>query len=252
MQSLLSSFHLSILNWVLLGLCSLIIGMNKTGLPGISLITIPIAAAIFGGRDSSGIMLPILIVGDIFAVIYYNQHAQWKYVARLLPWAAVGIALGVFIGERISDLQFSHLMSIIILIGLVIMVLQEIRGKDLDLPETWWVAAILGLAGGFTTMVGNAAAPVMALYLLSMRLPKNSFIGTGAWFFFIVNVAKVPLHIIFWHTITLHTAALDLIMAPIVIVGALLGVVVVKLIKDKSYRILVIVATAASAIRLLF
>jgi hypothetical protein len=252
MQTLLTSFHLSLLNWILLGGSALLIGMAKTGLPGVSMITIPIAAAIFGGRDSSGIMLPLLITGDIFAVIYYNRHAQWKYVIRLLPWAIVGIGLGVFVGAHISDLQFRQLMSTTILLGLVIMIYRETRGSEIMIPDTWWIAALLGLAGGFTTMVGNAAGPVMALYLLSMRLPKNSYIGTGAWFFFIVNLLKVPLHIIFWHTITIETVALDLTMVPIIIGGAFLGVAIVKKIRDKPYRILVIVATAIAAIRLFF
>jgi len=252
LSAAIASYHLSVGSAVLVAACALLIGLNKTGLSGISLISIPIFAAVFGGRGSTGVVLLMFIVGDIFAVIYYNQHAQWRYIVRLLPWTVAGIVLGVLIGQSVSDLQFRRLMAIIIIAGLAIMVWQEVRGKSVQVPETWWIAGLLGLASGFSSMVGNAAAPIMALYLLSMRLPKNSFIGTSAWFFFIVNLIKLPFHIFIWHTITLDTVFLDLAAAPVIIAGAIIGVFVVRLIPEKPYRIVIITATAAAAIRLVF
>ena len=96
-------------------------------------------------------------------------------------------------------------------------------------------------------MIGNAAGPVMALYLLSMRLPKNSYIGTGAWFFFIVNVSKVPLHIWSWHTISLSTFTLDVLMIPAIAAGAFLGIWLVRLLPEKVFRIIIIATTLLSA-----
>jgi uncharacterized membrane protein YfcA len=96
-------------------------------------------------------------------------------------------------------------------------------------------------------MIGNAAGPVMALYLLSMRLPKNSYIGTGAWFFFIVNLSKVPLHIWSWKTITANSFTLDLLMIPAIAAGAFLGIWLVKLLPEKVFRIIVISTTLLSA-----
>ena len=95
------------------------------------------------------------------------------------------------------------------------MLYQEIWGAKMKVPDYWWFAAFLGFFGGFSTMVANAAGPIMALYLLSMRLPKNVFIGTGAWFFFIINLLKVPLHILSWKTITLHSFIIDIILFPV-------------------------------------
>ena len=110
---------------------------------------------------------------------------------------------------------------------------------------------LLGLAGGFATMIGNAAGPVMAMYLLAMRIPKFTYIGTGAWFFFLVNLFKVPLHVVFWKTITLKTVSFNLMMAPAIIFGVFLGIQIVKIIPEKLYRVLVIGTTIVSAFLLL-
>ena len=166
------------------------------------LFVVPVFANIFGGKPSTGLVLPMLIVADIFAVLYYNRHANWKYVLKLLPWAFGGILLAMFVGKAINDQQFRHLIAFIVIIGILWMVYQDISSKHSHVPDYPWFAALLGTSGGFSTMIGNAAGPIMSLYLLSMRLPKNIYIGTGAWFFFIINLSKVPLHIFVWKTIT--------------------------------------------------
>ncbi len=134
--------------------------------------------------------------------------------------------------------------------GIVILIWQDTRSPKEKVPQSKWFAATLGLLVGFATMMGNAAGPVMALYLLSMRLPKNNYIGTGAWFFFIVNVSKVPLHIWSWKTITLESFALDLIMIPAIAVGAVFGIWLLRFFPERLYRLLVIVTTLLSAILL--
>jgi hypothetical protein len=127
------------------------------------------------------------------------------------------------------------------------MILQDIRLKKVSIPDYWGFAGLLGLSGGFATMIGNAAGPLLSLYLLSMRLPKNIYIGTAAWFFFIVNISKVPLHIIFWKTITWESLSFNLLMVVPIIAGAVGGFYIVKLIPEKAYRIFIILSTLASA-----
>jgi len=248
----LQSFHLTTAGWLIVAACALLIGINKTGLNGVAMLTVPLMAAVFGGRDSTGVILLMFLVGDVYAVTYYHQHAQWRYLVKLLPWSLAGIVLGVLVGKHISELQFRQLLAVVIIAGVVLMVVQEIRGKPIQVPETWWMGALLGIASGFTSMVGNVAFAIMSLYLLSMKLPKNSFIGTAAWFFFIVNVMKLPFHIFVWHTISAGPLALDLIMTPVIIAGALLGVTMVRRIPEKPYRIIIICATAAAAVKLIF
>ena len=238
------------MQWILLGLSGLLIGMSKTGISGLGLMVVPLLANAFGGRPSVGLLLPILIFADIFAVTWYNRHAQWKHILRLLPWAFAGIILATLVGKSISDQTFNRLLAGLIIGGIAILVWRDIRSDKLKIPQSRWFAGGLGLMGGFATMIGNAAGPVMALYLLSMRLPKNSYIGTGAWFFFIVNLSKVPMHIWSWKTISLNSFVLDVMVIPAVAAGAFLGIWLVRLLPEKFYRLLVIVTTLLSALLL--
>ena len=242
--------NLSELQWLLIIFCGILIGMSKTGLSGAGLFVVPVFAAIFGGKPSVGLVLPMLIVADIFAVRYYNRHAEWKYVIKLLPWAFTGVIIAFLVGKAINDDQFRQLIAYIVLGGIGLMVFQDVRKKKISPPDYWWLAAVLGLAGGFATMIGNAAGPILSLYLLSMRLPKNIYIGTGAWFFFIINISKVPLHIFFWKTITMESLTLNAIMIVPIIVGAVGGFYLVKIIPEKAYRWFIIVSTLASSIAL--
>ncbi len=248
----LQSFDLSAGLWLLLILCGVLIGIAKTGISGAGMLVVPILAGIFGGRPSAGLLLPMLCFGDIFGVTYYHRHAEWRHIWRLMPWTAAGIAIGLFVGAAVTDLQFNRMLSFIILAGLAVMIWRGQRGDVPNVPEHWWFAAIMGLAGGFTTMIGNAAGPVMALYLLSMRLPKYAYIGTVAWFFMIVNLAKVPLHIFVWHTITVRTVTLDVVMIPSIALGACMGIWIVRKIPEKVFRWVIVAMTALAAVKLLY
>jgi uncharacterized membrane protein YfcA len=235
---------------VLLALSGLLIGMAKTGLSGVGMMVVPILANAFGGRPSVGLLLPILIFADVFAVTWYNRHAQWKHILRLLPWAFAGIVVATLVGKSISDQAFNRLLAALVIGGIGILVWRDVRSDKLQIPKSRWFAGGLGLLGGFSTMIGNAAGPVMALYLLSMRLPKNVYIGTGAWFFFIVNLSKVPLHVWSWKTITLDSFLLDVLIIPAIAAGAFLGIWLVRLLPERIFRIIVIATTLLSALLL--
>ena len=250
LASLIQSYDLTSLQWILLAVSGLLIGMSKTGISGVGLMVVPLLANAFGGRPSVGLLLPILILADIFAVTWYNRHAQWKHIIRLLPWAFAGILTATIVGKTISDQTFNRLLAALVIGGITILVWRDLKSDKLQIPQSRWFAGGMGLLGGFSTMIGNAAGPVMALYLLSMRLPKNIYIGTGAWFFFIVNLSKVPLHIWSWKTITVNSFLLDLLMIPAIAAGAFLGIWLVRLLPEKFYRILVIVTTLLSALLL--
>src|SRR5688572_11247955 len=196
--------------------------MSKTGVHGAGMISVPLLAAIFGGQLSSGILLPMLCLADVLGVWYYHRHASWYHLKKLFPWAALGTVLGTIVGGMIDDGLFKMIMAVIIVISVAIMLWLE-RGHKDDVPDYKWFAALTGVAGGFTSMVGNLAGSVMAVYFLSMRLPKNQFIGTAAWFFMVINWFKIPFHVFAWHTITLDTFLLDLTTLPIIVLGAYLG-----------------------------
>lgn len=241
----------SILQWILLAVCAMLVGMSKVGVPGVSMLAVPTLAIIFGGKASTGILLPMLMMADIFGVSYYHRHAEWKYLWKLLPWAAIGIGIALWVGEVVNDLWFKNIIAILVFVCIGLMLWKDRKKGSNLFPDTWWFAATMGVLGGFATMIGNVAGPIFAIYLLAMHLPKNSFIGTGAWFFLILNFSKFPLHILVWETITWNTLTLDLMLLPGIAIGAFLGIQLVKRLSDKIYRAAVIIVTALSAFLLL-
>ncbi len=237
--------------WALAIVSGMVIGMSKSGITGLTLMFVPLMALSFGGRPSTGILLPMLCVGDIFAVVWYRRNAEWKYLLKLLPSAVVGLGVGVVVGGGLSDSSFRYLLGGIILGLLALMVWQDMQKKEPLYPHALWFAIVAGLAAGFTTMIGNAAGAITSIYLLSMRLPKNSFIGTAAWFFFIINLLKIPLQIFFWKNISGATLTFDAIMIPAIAIGAVIGVLAAGKIPERAYRIFVMVMTGVSGILLL-
>lgn len=245
------AFDFSALQWLLLAACALLIGMSKVGVPGVSMLVVPTLAIIFGGKASTGVLLPILMLADLFGVGYYHRHAEWKYLWHLLPWAFVGIGIALWVGEVVSDEWFKNIIAILVFMCIGLMLWKDRRKNEKYFPDTWWFAASMGVLGGFATMIGNVAGPIFAIYMLAMRLPKNSFIGTSAWFFLIVNFSKFPLHIFIWKTISMETLTLDILLLPAIALGAFLGIKLVKRISDNLYRTAVIIVTALSAFLLL-
>jgi len=240
--------------WLLDILCAVMIGMAKTGVSGLGTLVVPLMAFIFGGMPSSGLVLPMLVMADVFGVTYYHRSANWKTVFKVIPWAFAGIIAGLIVGKGISATQFKHLIGTLVILSLAVMIWQEIakkRNSDI-VPHKPWFAIPFGVAGGFSTMIGNAAGPIMSVYLLSMNLQKREFIGTAAWFFFIVNLFKLPLQIWGWHNITLQTLTFNVMLLPAIALGAFLGIKITKLISEDGYRWFVVVATFLSALALFY
>ncbi len=251
MNQLSELFELSHLDWGLLALSALLIGMSKTGFGAGFAAVVLIMAHIFGEKQSTGVLVPLLIFADIVAVIYYRRVVNWGYIIKLLPWTFIGIGLAVWIGDEVSEELFAYIMGGIILLGALTMIILEVRKSEL-VPDYYWFAALMGLLGGFSTMVGNFAGPILTVYLLSMRLPKHLFIGTAAWFFFIINLVKVPFHLFVWHTMDLSSFTLDLYLLPFIIGGAFSGIYIVRLFSELAYRRLIIGITVFSALFILF
>lgn len=243
----LFSFSFTPAELILFLVVALFIGMSKTGVHGVGNIAVPMLALVFGGQLSSGVMLPILCLADVMGVWYYHRHASWDHLKKLFPWAAAGTIIGTAVGGMIDDQTFRLIMAVIILISVAIMIWME-RGHREAIPHYLWFAALCGVAAGFTSMIGNLAGAVMAVYLLSMRLPKNEFIGTSAWFFMVINWFKIPLHVFFWETITWDTFLLDLSTLPVIALGAWLGVIIVNNLSEQTYRWFIIAMTLIAAV----
>lgn len=250
MDNLLQMLDSDKIQWLTVILVALLVGFSKTGIGGVTMLAIPILASVFGGKDSTGIMLPMLFVGDLFAVWYYRKSVDWKKVFQPLPWAILGIILGVVVGNYISDRTFLTLIGIIILICLGILVYTEIKGKNIKIPGESWFYILVGILSGFASMIGNAAGPIFGIYLLALGFKKNNFMGTNAWFFFIVNLTKLPLQIYIWHNIGIKHMTMTVVVLPMIVLGAILGYYLLKQINEKIFRYLVIFMTGIAAMKL--
>ena len=248
---ILQSYHLTALQWIAICFAVFLLGLSKSGIKGIGIIIVIILAFVFGEKASTGILLPMLIAADIFAVVYYNRHTQWVYIKKLLPWMVVGVLVGVWIGNDVSEVVFQRIMALIIIGSVLIMVYTENK-KSLVLPKHIAFSSTAGFLAGFTTMIGNLAGPISNIYFLATRLPKNEFIGTAAWLFFIINVFKLPFHFFVWHTVTTETLILNTTLIPVVILGFFIGASIVKLISNLNYRRFILIVTALGGILMLF
>lgn len=231
--------HLTPLQWSVLFLAALCVGMAKTGISNLGTATVPLIAWSFGGKLSTGIMLPMLIIADAIGLWYYNRHVQWSQLRRLMPWTLVGIIIGAWLGQQVNDDVFKKMMGVIFGGSVLYMFWREYRGIS-KVPTQWWFAMIMGILAGVTTMIGNLAGAATAVFFLAMQLPKDSFIGTNAGFYFIINWLKVPFQIFIWHNVDANILLLNLYLAPAIILGAYLGIVLIKRFSDRAFRRLTI------------
>ena len=240
-------FSWSVINIILVFTGAFILGLAKAGLRGIDMLNVTLMALVFGGKASTGIVLPLLCVADIAAVLYYHRHAQWKHFWKLVPWMAAGILIGVFAGQEMNETVFRKIMAVIIILTVIMMVVMELIRSE-NIPSHPLFAAGTGVMAGITTMLGNLAGAFSNLYFLAMRVPKNHFIGTTAWLFLVINLFKLPFQVLYWKNITFSSLQTDLLLLPALALGFWIGLKIVKRIKDDHYRKVVIILTLIGAV----
>jgi uncharacterized membrane protein YfcA len=237
--------------WVLAVLGAMCIGFSKSGFAGIGLIHIIIFAHLFGARESTGALLPMLIIGDVCAVFFFRQYAQWNYIRRILPPALIGVVAAWAVMHKLDETMSQRLMGGIILLLALLQMTRMWRPQWFThIPHAWWFAWSLGLLAGCTTMLANGAGPIVAIYLLAVGLPKSEFVGTGAWFFLIINVYKVP----FSSTLGLirpDTLTLNVLLAPAILAGMLLGRQLVHRISQRRFDYVLLTLAVIGALRLM-
>jgi uncharacterized membrane protein YfcA len=243
--------HLSGWEWLIAVLGAVAAGLSKGGFSGLGLVAVILFASIFGARDSTGIVLPLLIVGDIGAVTIFRQHARWDHIRRTLPLAAAGVVIGTLIMMRLDNASFRPLLGGVILV-LTLLQLLRMRWPDIygAIPQARPVAWSLGLVAGITTMVANAAGPLVAMYYVAVGLPKMEVVGTLAWFFLIINVFKVPFSA--WLGV-IHgsSLALDAVLVPGVVVGLLSGRWLIGRLSQRMFDSVLLAFAALAALRLM-
>lgn len=237
--------------WVLAVIAALAIGISKTGIGGVAMLAVVIFAQLLPAKQSSGVVLPMLILADVVAVTLYRRHAQWSYLWKLFPWTAAGVVAGYFALGHIDDHQAKVLIGVIVL-GMLGLHLWRRRHANSEEPEhAWWFAPVMGLLAGFTTLVANAAGPLMAIYLLAMRLPKLAYVGTGAVYFMLMNWFKVPF-MVNLDLINGPSLWLNLWLAPAVLVGTFFGKKILTWIDQRKFENLALILAALAGVKLLF
>ncbi len=244
------SLHFEPWQWALLYVAAVISGFSKTGIPGVSMLSVSIFAVILPARQATGVVLPMLIFADMFAYVVYRKNLEWRRVGRLLPWAVAGLLIGWFALSRINNEQTSRLVGAIIAVMLGLHFRRRWKNPEAEPAAPAWFGALMGVFAGITTMVANAAGPVMTLYLLAMRLPKLEFLGTSAAFFLLINWLKVPF-IAQLGLINQSSLTLNLYLLPAVATGALAGPFVVARVNQKVFENVVLLLAAAAVVKLL-
>lgn len=249
------------LDWLIAACAAFIIGFSKTGVPGVGILSIPLIAGLFGGRLAVGTTLPLLITADLFAVYWYRSHARWDKLWRLVPAVAAGFALGAValfaLAERSDTRNTLNVVIGVLVLAMLFMQVLRMRLGDRLNPSSPAGVALTGVGAGFATFVSNAAGPIMSIYLTSLGLPKMQFMGTSAWYFFIVNTAKIPVYLVLTALapdqpiFAPNGLTFDLIMLPVVIAGVLAGRWALHRVPQKLFTWAVLVLASIAAVRLI-
>ncbi|RKQ35832.1 sulfite exporter TauE/SafE family protein [Oceanobacillus halophilus] len=246
-------FDLTVMEWFIVLLCAMFIGLSKSGIPNMVILVVTVLMFVFPARESIGILLPLLLVGDCFAIFYYRRSVVWKHLISLIPWVLTGILSGYFVLLLINSEQLEPLIGIIVLSMIALHIWRNRLGERFNelLPKSKTFTGMMGILGGFTTMIGNAAGGVMTVYLLVKGLPKKEFVGTSAWFFLSVNLVKVPFYVNLG-LITRESITFNAWLVPAVVIGALIGIRILPLIPQKVFATLILVLAAIGGLNLVF
>jgi uncharacterized membrane protein YfcA len=237
--------------WLLSALAALCVGLAKSGLAGFGMIPILLLADLFPARQSTGMLLLLLIIGDAAAVRAFHRHADWAQIRRLLPPAIVGVVAGWLAMGRLDDAVFRPVIGWIILVLTVLHLSRPVLNRWMETTtHSTAFAWTMGGLGGITTMLANAAGPVMTLFFLAIRFPKMEMVATGAWFFFFINLIKVPFSV---HLGLINPSALAFafVLFPVVVLAVLAGKQILQLIPQKLFEWLALIFALAGSLRLI-
>lgn len=231
-------------------LTAFLAGAAKTGIQGLGTVLVPLVAMAMPVKASTGFLLPLLVAGDVVAVVYWHKRVAWRSLGRLLPWTALGIVAGYFAMGAVSDADFKPILGGVI-VGLVVLDLVR-RLASIELrSDHRLVVFLVGILAGASTMMANAGGPIMTIYLLSMSLPKEEYVGTTAVFFWLINLFKVPFSIALG-LITWQSLKVDLFLLPLVLLGCGAGFLAVRRLPQKAFNLVAQVLAALGGLKLFF
>jgi uncharacterized membrane protein YfcA len=239
--------------WALLLVAAGLVGFAKTAIGGVASLAVVIFAFVLPPRESTGALLPLLICGDVLAVGYYRRHARWGTLWRLFPGVVPGLLLGAWFVATVDEVWMRRS------IGLILLALcgMQLWTRSADRPTATgargahpMLAVLIGAVAGFTTMTANAAGPVMTLYLILAGLPMLELIGTGAWFFAVVNLVKLPFSLGLG-LVSPGSLIVDALLVPALLVGGLVGILAIRRMDQRTFETAALALSGASAALLL-
>lgn len=228
------------------------IGVAKAGFSGISMVSVVILAEIYGSKASVGLALPLLIAADLMAYPAFLKHGSWTPVWKLLPATLVGLLLGWWLLGVIDDSAARRVIGGCVLFMVAVQALRKLRPVFFEkLSESQGFGVAAGSLGGFSTMLANAAGPVIQLYFLARRLPKMEMIGIGARFFLLVNIIKIPLNAKL-ALITQESLWENAKLLPGVFAGILIGRWLIGRVPQAAFEWMIVLFSSAAALRLIW
>jgi uncharacterized membrane protein YfcA len=247
--------ELTLTVWIWLALAGLLVGVAKTAINGVASIAVVIFAAVLPARESTGAILPLLLCGDVIAVAWYRRHADWRTIWRLLPGVLPGLFLGAWFLSAVDDVLMRRTIAVILLVMCALQLWQLARSAEAGATSSprhthSLTTVSTGAAAGFATMTANAAGPITTIYLIRAGLPMLRMIGTGAWFYLVVNLAKVPFSAGLG-LITPTSLVRDALLVPAVLLGAGLGILLVGRLRQRQFEVAALGFSAATAVLLL-
>ncbi|MGC0378976.1 sulfite exporter TauE/SafE family protein [Streptomyces sp. SAI-229] len=255
-MNMMTPWHLDGWEFAALAFAALLVGFSKTAVSGANTVSLAVFAAVLPAKASTGVLLPILIAGDVLAVLTYRRHAHWPTLWRLFPAVAAGVVVGTLFLVWADDGIVRSSIGVILLLMAGVTVWRRRTAEAEEEPDKVTTRAgrakarSYGVLGGFTTMVANAGGPVMSMYLLSAGFRKLGFLGTSAFFFLIVNTSKLPFSAGLG-LIDADSLLLDAALVLFVVPGAFLGKWAVNRIDQRLFERLVIAATVVGGVQLL-
>jgi uncharacterized membrane protein YfcA len=226
-------------------------GFSKTAMPVAGMLAGPMLAAALGATTASGFVMPLLLLADLFALARYRQHANWPLIFRLIPGVLVGFALTAILFKFADTHTLGRIIGVLILVSVLLEVWRRRNPRtDEDGSPHRLAVGFFGTLAGMTTMAANAGGAAMTLYLINMRVSMLAFMGTFAWFFFILNAIKVPI-LVGLGFLNGQTLLADLWFAPLIVVGALLGYAIFKKMNEKLFTNIALVLSAVASVWLI-
>lgn len=234
----------------LVAISVLLYGFSKTGIPVAGVLAGPVLAATLGATTAAGFILPLLLVGDLFALARYRQHANWRLIIRLVPGVLAGIIITALLFRFVDVVTLGRVIGVLILVSVALEVWRRRRPREEGHRPHRAAVAFFGTLAGMTSMAANAGGTAMTLYLLNMRVSMLAFMGTFAWFFFILNVIKVPF-VVGLGLVTGETLLANVWFLPVLVAGVLLGYVVFDRINERVFTTVALSISALASVWLI-